>query len=422
MKKNSRGNGRDEQARSKERKGIERATKLAAEQQAGRRGNKGRREVRVVQVNGEPALPGIPERTLGIDLGNKYCHWHELDREGNTTGTGRVPTSEVGEYLKQLKPSRVVMETGAFSHWVSRLAVETGHEVYVANARHLRAIYQNPSKSDKVDAEMLARLGRLDLRLIHPVQLRNAEMQAHVAQLRARDQLVRVRTQLISACRNLVKSAGCWLPACDAKYFHRHARAAVPEELRPAVDPLIQMVARLSGQIERYDKLLTRIAERKYPETAVLKQVGGVGPVTSLAFRLVVAEKERFKKSRDVGPYIGLTRKRDQSGKEDPELGISKAGDAYLRRLLVGSAQHILGPFGKDSDLRRFGLRIMGESEPGRKHKKPSKAQKKRAVVAVARKLAVLLHALWTTGEVYEPLRHSNRQACTATGGTAVQT
>jgi transposase len=412
MKKNIKRNEESkQQVSSQERKGNQRATTLSVEHEPGK---KGQREVRVVQVNGKPPLPGVPERTVGIDLGDKYCYWHELNREGDKVGAERVPTDQLDEYLKQLAPSRVVMETGTYSHWASRVAMAAGHEVYVANARQFRAIYQNPNKSDKVDAEMLARIGRFDPKLLHPVQLRSAEMQVDVSMLRARDQMVQARTKLISAARNLVKSSGCWLPKCDAAYFHRHAAGAVPAELRPAVDPLIKMVAQLTAAIQRYDQVLKKLAERKYPETAVLEQVTGVGTITALGYRLTLAEEGRFRDSRDVGPYLGLTPAKDQSGARDPELGISKAGDAYLRRLLVGSAHYILGPFGPDTDLRRFGQRLMGENEPGRKNKKKGKGRKKRAVVAVARKLSVLLHALWTSGEVYEPLRNSERSAACA--------
>lgn len=409
MKKHSKGNEESKQQQSGNgKRASKRATKLAVNHQPAK---KGKRAVRVTQVTGAAPLPGIPERTVGIDLGNKYCHWCQLDRDGNKVASGRVPTDELGEFFKQMPASRVVMETGTYAHWASRKAVESGHEVYVANSRHLRTIYENPGKNDAYDAEMLARLGRMDLTLLRPVQLRGAEMQMDLSMLRARDQVVQARSKLIAAARNLVKGFGIRLPDCDAAYFHRHAAGAVPKELRPTIDPMIKAVGRLTATIQAYDKRVERVARQRYPEVAVLEQVKGVGALTALGYRLTLAERSRFHKSREVGPYLGLTRKRDQSGEEDPELGITKAGDGYLRRLLVGSAHYILGPFGPDTDLRRFGLRLMGESDPSRRNKKHSKGRKKRAVVAVARKLAVLLHALWTSGEVYEPLRNSQAAA-----------
>ena len=118
--------------------------------------------------------------------------------------------------------------------------------------------------------------------------------------------------------------------------------------------------------------------------------------MTALAYLLTLEEPGRFEQSRSVGAYVGLTPRRDQSGQTDKQLRITQCGDGYLRQLLVTSSHYILGPFGPDSDLRRYGLRI---AERGGKN------AKKRAVVAVARKLAVLLHHLWKTGVDYEPLR-----------------
>ncbi len=414
MKKDTKGNQKSKQQSGNGEGASQRGAKLAS-QASTDPGSKKRKRVRVTQVTGAPPLAGLPERTVGIDLGNKYCHWYRLDREGNEVDSGRVATDELGGFLQQLAASRVVMETGMFAHWASRQAVESGHEVYVANSRHLRSIYENPNKSDAYDAEMLARLGRMDLSVLHPVELRGAQMQVDISVLRARDQVVQARSKLIAAARNLVKGFGCRLPACDAAYFHRHAAGKVPQELRPVIDPLIRAVARLTATIQAYDKRLEKLARQRYPEIALFEQVKGVGTLTALGYRLTLAEANRFGNSRDVGPYLGLTRKRDQSGEDDPELGITKAGNGYLRRLLVGSAHYILGPFGPDTDLRRFGLRLMGETDPSRRHKKPSKGRKKRAVVAVARKLAVLLHALWTSGEVYEPLRNSPAAATSCT-------
>ena len=136
-----------------------------------------------------------------------------------------------------------------------------------------------------------------------------------------------------------------------------------------------------------------------YPETDLLRQVEGVGALTALAFVLTLENPERFAKSRSVGAYLGLEPAQDQSGDRDPQRHISKEGDEMLRKLLVGSAHYILGPFGSDSDLRRHGEKIASRG---------GKNAKKRAAVAVARKLSVLLQRLWVTGEVYEPLRNAH--------------
>jgi transposase len=152
------------------------------------------------------------------------------------------------------------------------------------------------------------------------------------------------------------------------------------------------MAAALSDCIQEYDEKIEKLGREKYGPTAGK----GVGPITALAYVLTLENPDRFVKSRDVGPYLGLVPKQEDSGESPPQLGISKAGDTMMRRLLVGSAHHILGPFGPDTDLRRYGLRLC---------ERGGKNAKKRAAVAVARKLAVLLHCLWVSGEVYEPLR-----------------
>jgi transposase len=175
------------------------------------------------------------------------------------------------------------------------------------------------------------------------------------------------------------------------------ARELIPEDLAPALLPLLDTLTQLTARIRAYDKKIRELCDKSYPETAQLRQVTGVGPITGLAFVLTLEDPGRFKKSRIVGAFVGLVPRKDQSGDRDPELPITKAGDPMLRQLLVQSAHYVLGPFGPDCDLQRFGKRL--ESRGG-------KNAKKRAVVAVARKLAVLLHSLWKTGEEYEPLRH----------------
>jgi transposase len=187
--------------------------------------------------------------------------------------------------------------------------------------------------------------------------------------------------------------------------FAVKAKDHVPEILKPALVPVMEVIQDLTRKIHEYDRWLKEAADR-YPQTQAVQQVPGVGPVTSLAFVLTVSDPKRFEKSRDVGAYFGLVPKRDQSGDQDPHLGITKTGNGLVRRLLVGSAQYILGPFGPDSELRRGGLKLAGRGEKGSK----SKAAKNKAVTAVARKLAVLLHHLWVSGERYEPFKEAQRK------------
>jgi transposase len=299
-------------------------------------------------------------------------------------------------------PMRIALETGTHSPWVSRLLEECGHEVLVANSRKLRLIYQNPSKNDRVDAFYLARLARVEPALLSPVQHRQAGAQKDLALLRSRDALVTARTLLVNHVRGLVKSVGSRLPACSTACFSKAAAEKIPECLRPGLLPVIDQIACLTNRIKTVDCQIKALADQSYPQTKLLRQVKGIGPITSLTFVLTLEAPERFGKSRAVGAFLGLVPGRKQSGHSDPERRITKQGDRALRRLLVNSAHYILGPFGPDSDLRRFGQKMAARG---------GKVAKKKAIIAVARKLAILLHHLWRSGQVYEPLYQQTRRA-----------
>jgi transposase len=288
----------------------------------------------------------------------------------------------------------VVIEVGTHSGWVSRLIAQHRHEVLVADARQVRQLAKGNDKDDPLNAEFLARLGRVDRKLLKPIKLRTEDTQVALASIRSRDVLVRARTQLISHVRGMVKTLGVKLPKCSSNRFHKLS-SEIPEKQQPVLNPIMLSIEMLTEQVCVYDKLIAHKADKDYPETKVLRQVSGVGPITALAYALTIENPNRFSKRRKVGAYLGLTRAKYKSGDSDPQLG----GDHLLRRLLVNSAHYILGPFGPDCDLRRWGLKY---ARGGNKN------AKKRAVVAVARKLAVLLHRLWTTGEVYDPLYNDN--------------
>ena len=335
---------------------------------------------------------------VGVDLGDRISRYCVLDQKGQILEADTVATT--GRAFRKLFADRpaaqVVIEVGAHSPWVQRLLQELGHETITANPRYVRLIYSSGSKNDQLDAERLARLARVDPKLLHPIQHRGGTAQADRALLRSRNALVECRTKLINHARGVVKSMGGRLPSCSSSYFHKRVREDLPEELKPALTPVLDTIAVLNRKIQRLETRIERLASKRYPETGLLRQVSGVGPLTALSYVLTVEDPQRFKSSRAIGPYLGLRPRQSQSGDLDPELRITKAGDSDLRRLLVGSAHYILGPFGPDTDLRRWGLALAARGK---------KNAKKRAVVAVARKLAVLLHRLWVTAEVYEPLR-----------------
>jgi transposase len=274
----------------------------------------------------------------------------------------------------------------------------------VASARKVRLIYGDKRKNDKLDAENLARLARLDPKLLYPLRHRGEDSQAHLAIIRSREALVGCRTQLVNHVRGAVKSlVGGRLPKCPARSFHKKKVVEhIPEPLWPALGPILETIGSLTERIREYDRRLETICREHYPETKLLRQVEGIGGLTALTFVLTLEDPYRFERSRSVGAYLGLVPATDQSGDRDPQKHISKEGDQMLRKLLVGSAHYILGPFGSDSDLRRHGQRLASRG---------GKNAKKRAAVAVARKLSVLLHRLWVTGELYEPLHNTHRRA-----------
>ena len=254
-----------------------------------------------------------------------------------------------------------MLEAGTHSPWLSRLLEQLGHEVLVANPRKLRLIYQNDSKSDRVDAEYLARIGRLDPSLLAPLRHRSARAQEDLALLRSRTSLVRARTQLITHVRGSVKSFGCRLPRWGTDAFARKAEPQIPEELRPALSPLLRTIAQLTLEIKALDEQIEKTAEERYPETRLLTQVPEVGTLTAQCFMLTIEDPARFPKARAVASYVGLRPRRADSGSISPQLRITKAGDEHLRWLLVVAAQRILGPLGSDSDLQALGPCSCGE-------------------------------------------------------------
>jgi transposase len=339
-----------------------------------------------------------PDTTIGIDVGDKQSVFCVLDAQCKVVEEGGVATTPKAllKAFRRRVRARVALEAGTHSAWMSDLLTELGHDVVVANPRQLELITKSDRKNDRNDARLLARLARVDPELLSPIKHRAAELRADLAIIRARDALVQTRTKLINTVRGLLKSAGERISKCSSESFHKVAGREITGALRPAAAHVVKLIAQTTEAIKAHDKMVEELASEKYPETSLLEPVAGIGTLTALTFVLTVGEPHRFKKSRDVGAYFGLVPRQQQSSGSDPQLRISKAGDGLVRKLLVGSANYTLGRFGPESNLRSWGLGIAARG---------GKNGKKRAVVAVARKLAVLLHRLWVTGEAYEPLR-----------------
>jgi transposase len=354
--------------------------------------------------------------TVGLDLGDRSSRYCILNEAGEKASEDQLSTTKAGldAIFGRMAACRIALEVGTHSPWVSRHLAGLGHEVIVANPRKVRLITQSVKKNDRMDAEQLARLARVDPALLSPIRHRGPEAQADLAVIRARADLVDCRTKLINTARGLTKPMGERLKSCDADYVKESLADELSEATQRVIRPLLKSVEEMSKQIRVYDEKIQEI-EKGYPETKVLKQVNGVGTLIALTFILTLEDAERFVHSRDVGPYLGLTRKLRESGESQPELGISKAGDMLLRRLLVQAAHCILRDGAPDSDLRMWGLTKV-QAGAG---KKGSKKRKKKAAVAVARKLAVLLHRLWVTGEVYDPEYNRKAVAAAAKGKAA---
>lgn len=342
---------------------------------------------------------------MGLDLGDRYSQAIVLDRSsGAVLETFRLRTTATAfqRSFATRGSTLISLEVGTHSRWVSALLSELGHQVLVANARKVRLISANRRKDDRIDAENLARLARADPQLLAPLTHRSEPVQRDLGVIRSRDALVRARSQLINHCRGQVKATGARLPTCGAPSFAEKARHALCPAQLPGLGPVLDLIAELTAQIRAYDRQLETLAQERYPETRLLTQVPGVGVLTALTYILTLEDPRRFTDGRQVAAYLGLVPGRRDSGQIRRSGRITKEGDAMLRRLLVQCAHYIRGPFGPDCELRRFSQRLTARG---------GRYAKKKAILAVARKLAVLLHRLWLHAEAYDPWYNTHRSS-----------
>lgn len=340
--------------------------------------------------------------TIGMDLGDKNHVVAVLDADGQEILCTKLANTKVSirRFFRQYTGARVAIEAGTHSPWISRLLEDLDCRVYVGNPYKLRVIWDSTDKSDERDARMLAMVCRIEPKMLWPVKHRGARAHNDLEVIKARNILVQSRTKLINHVRSAIKGTGERLPKCSTASFGNRVVNLLPKSLLPSLKPLVDTIVDITSRIRNLDKQIEGLILDRYPEAQLLRQVQGVGPLTALGFILTIEDPGRFAKSRMVGSYLGLTPRRDQSGDTDKQLPITKAGNVYLRKLLVGCAHYIIGPFGPDSDLRRHGMAIASRG---------GKNARKRAAVAVARKLSVLLHRLWFSGETYVPFYVSTR-------------
>jgi transposase len=353
---------------------------------------------------------------VGLDLGDRVHHYCLISASGEVAEKGKIPNTReaLSDFARKFSGLRIVLEAGAQSPWISHHLMNSGCglEVVVANARKVELISKNTRKCDAHDAESLGRLGRADVHLLSPIQHRGQEAQRALASLRMRDSLVRQRKSQVNCVRGLLKSVGQEVPGADPATFAKKCRETLAGEPLHTVTPMLQVLDTMGQQIKALDKHVDTTIAEQYPDAARLMQINGVGPLTSLTFVLTVDDVGRFDRCRDIGAFLGLVPRRDQSGNTDRQLGITRQGNAFLRRLLVNCAQTILGPFGQDSDLRRQGLKkieAFGEK------------QRNKAVLATARKLAVTMLSLLRSGKDWQALRDAPEPSSTEAPSPAMQ-
>ena len=345
-------------------------------------------------------------RIIGLDLGDKSMCFRVVDGEGRVLEEGASTTSstEIAVFAKRHPGAEVLMEAGGNSPWVQREFCKQGLKAVVTKADILCG--RRRRKNDPTDAAELAELMRMNSNRIVEVEHKPEDVAVDFVLLKARDTLVKSRTAAINFVRGELKTFGVRIQPMDADCFGRRAAPHVPAELRRALKPMIDEIVGLTARIKSYEKNIKKAVATTYPQAKrFVDEVYGVSDVVALAFVLTIFNPERFRRARDVGPYLGLEPKERSSGTIKPQLGVSKAGNPFMRKLLVQSAHFLLGGFAvneeRSGDLREWGMSLK---------RRGGKAAKKRAAVAVARKLAVAMLASWKSETPWDPRYASKRK------------
>ena len=294
----------------------------------------------------------------GIDLHTEYSQICILDEEGEVMETSRVRTSRKAlEGYFRRDPMRVVMEAGGSSPWVSRLVESVGHEVVVCSPRRVRLIAESKLKNDRVDAEVLARLVRIDPEFLKPIQHRSEEAQLLRANLKVRSAMVEARTKWINTVRGLLRSLGYKVAGkSPGTFVDRVNRMKLPDELRAVIEPLLEQLDLLSCEIKRRNEHVEEMV-KDLPEVAHLREIPGVGPVVATYFVLTIDDPDRCRNSRDVATIVGRRPSMLESASVSHFGRITKEGDPEMRRLLVQAA-HACLLTKADSELKTWDLAL----------------------------------------------------------------
>ena len=358
--------------------------------------------------------------TIGMDVSDRktqVCVMAGTARKPKIIMETTIPTTKEGlaKFLSaQDRSAPVAFEAGTHCRWMNEVAEGMGFKVYVANPCRLRMITESKTKNDVNDARMLARLALSDPGLLHPVKLRGPGHQKMLNLHEMRNLLVKQRTGIVVQLRAVAKSMGFRIVKCQAASFHNLDRKAWPKDLNDIAWPMIKNLEQLAVTIKTYEKQIRELAETPTFKAQVgrLMEIRYVGLYVATGFVAVTGgDMDRFEKPRDIGPWLGVTPKQDQSGDIDRQCRITKAGSPFMRRLLVESAQMILRDGSSDTDLKAKGLRICARG---------AKIAKRKAVTAVARSLAVLMVAMLKKPDApYVPLSERCEKELLAMRATA---
>jgi len=349
--------------------------------------------------------------TIGIDVSDrtsKICVMRKTpDGERRivietTCATTREGFSEVLSKLDRSWP--IAFETGTHCRWMNKHFKCLGFTTFLANPGKVPSITKSNTKNDRNDARELARLAIADVSMLHPVKLRDEIYQQMLRYHRGRNELICVRTKLISQLRGFAKSIGCRLEGCSTERFHKLDTSLWPPELESVGWPIMDVIEVVNLKIKAFEKSIRDLAEAPEFKDMVerVRVVYGVGEIGSTAFVAIIGgDPSRFEHSRDIGAYLGLIPRQDQSGDKDKQLHITHAGSALVRTVLVECAGVVLQSNAKETDLKLKGIRIAMNG---------GGIARKRARTAVARGLAVTMLALLKNpSKEYIPLSEEGR-------------
>lgn len=337
---------------------------------------------------------------VGLDVHQQMTEICGLDDAGEVRVRARVKTRAptLRRWFAHRAPLAICLEAGGSSPWVARLLQDLGHDVVVCHPRQIQLIAQSRKKTDRRDAELLARLLRADRALLHPVTVRSAVTQQGRAALAMRHTLVGARTRCMQSVRGVLRGFGFRVPRSTwGQLVERVQALELPDGLPPLLAPLLTTITELTAQIAQLEQELAKIA-RTHPVVPQLRAIPGIGPLSALAFVLAVEDPYRFRKSRDVASFLGLCPSIRASGETAHRGRITKEGDRLVR-FLLGQAAHACVRSTRPSALRDWGLAVR------------ARRGVPKGATALARKLAVVMHRLWVTGAAYEPYPHPAQAA-----------